>query len=273
MSSLVSPGFSAAADKPVPIGVQLYSYRGQFLKNVPETIEMVAKSGVEEVELAGTYGIEPAKFRSMLEKAGLRAVSGHFPFERYDKDLPKVIEEIKALGLAYAGCAWIPHEGVFKEADARRAIEVFSRAGAELDKAGVQFFYHCHGYEFQPLGDGTYMDLIIRETKPEHVAFEMDTLWVWLPGEDPAAWLRKYPDRWQLLHLKDFKKGLAQALDDAGKDKENNVVLGTGQLDWPGILKAAREIGVRHYFIEDESARAPAQIPDSVAYLKKATRS
>ncbi len=270
-SLLASAAFGAMADKPVEIGLQLYSLRGQFLTQVPETIQLVAKSGVKEVELAGTYGIAPATFKKMLTDAGLHPVSGHFPFEKFDKALPEVVAEVKALGLAYAGTAWIPHEGGFDEADARRAIEVFNRAGKELAKHGVQFFYHCHGYEFQRYGDATLMDLIIRETDEDAVAFEMDTLWVYLPGEDPAAWLRKYPSRWQLLHLKDIRKGVARAFDGAGRDKENNVVLGTGQMDFKALLEAAREVGVRHYFIEDESSAAPAQIPQSVTFLKQAT--
>ena len=258
---------SATTASGIPIGLQLYSLRGQFLTNVPETIKQVAGFGIKEVELAGMHNIEPAKFKKMLEDAGLEAVSGHFSFERYEKDPEGVAKEAKALGLKFAGTAWIPHENGFDEADVRRAIEVFNRAGEVLAKEGIQFFYHCHGYEFQPHGDGTFMDRLIRETDPKNVAFEMDTLWVFMPGQDPAAWLRKYPNRWQLIHLKDLKKGVATGTHSGGTDKENNVVLGTGQLDWPGIFKAAKESGVKHYFIEDESSSAPTQIPQTVKYL------
>jgi sugar phosphate isomerase/epimerase len=270
ISSAAVMSFAADAKSAAdfPIGLQLYSLRGQFLKNVPETVKFVADAGIKEVELAGTYSIEPAKFRQMLQDAGLKAVSGHFGFDRFEKEPAAVAQEAKALGLKFAGTAWIPHEKGFDEADVRRAVEVFNRAGEELAKHGIQFFYHCHGYEFQPYKDGTFMDHLIRETDPKNVAFEMDTLWVFMPGQDPAAWLRKYPGRWQLLHLKDLKKGVATGVHTGGTDKENNVVLGTGQLNWPDILAAAREVGVKHYFIEDESSSAPAQIPQSVKYLK-----
>lgn len=267
-SLITSTGFSASPEGPFPMGLQLYSLRGQFLKDVPGTVKYVADAQIKEVELAGTYSLEPAKFAEMLRAAGLKAVSGHFPFERYEKDVAGIITEAKALGLKFAGCAWIPHKDGFKEADVRRAIEVFNRAGKALAAEGLQFFYHCHGYEFQPYGDGVFMDELIRETDPKAVAFEMDTLWVYLPGQDPAAWLLKYPNRWQLLHLKDLKKGVARGVQTGGTDKENNVVLGTGQLDWPAILKAAKQVGVKHYFIEDESSSAPAQIPETVKYLK-----
>ena len=270
-SSLVTASFAAdgSAGGSVPIGLQLYSLRGQFLKNVPETVQWVAANGIKEVETAGTYNLEPAKFAQMLRDAGLKPVSGHFGFDRFEKDIPGVIAEAKAMGLKFAGTAWIPHEGGFGEADARKAVEVFNRAGKALAKEGLQFFYHCHGYEFQPFKDGTYMDFIMRETDPQTVAFEMDTLWVFFPGQDPAAWLKKYPKRWQLLHLKDLKKGVATGVHTGGTDKENNVVLGTGQLNWAEILKAAKEAGVKHYFIEDESSSVQAQVPETVKFLKK----
>lgn len=267
-SLAVTSGSGAGSESSIPLGLQLYSLRGQFLKDVPGTIKFVAEIGIKEVELAGTYNLEPAQFSELLRQAGLKAVSGHFPFERFDKDTAAVVKDAKSLGLKFAGCAWIPHQDGFKEADVKKAIEVFNRAGKALAAEGIQFFYHCHGYEFQPYGDGLFMDALIRETDAKNVAFEMDTLWVYLPGQDPAAWLLKYPTRWQLLHLKDLKKGIERGNQSGGTDKENNVPLGTGQLDWPAILSAAKQIGVKHYFIEDESSVAPAQIPQSVKYLK-----
>jgi len=96
----------------------------------------------------------------------------------------------------------------------------------------------------------------------------MDILWVQYPGEDPAAWLAKYPGRWELMHLKDLKKGVPTGFHNGGTDPNNDVALGTGQMDWPKILKAARKAGVKHYFIEDESASSVEQIPQSLKYLE-----
>lgn len=252
-----------------PIGLQLYSLRAQFTKSPPAAAKVAAGFGIHEVETAGTYGWEPAKFRALLTEAGLNPISGHFPFESFEKDPAKVATEAKALGLKYAGCAWIPHEGDFKEADARRAIAVFNRAGAELRKQGIQVFYHVHGYEFQKFGDGYLLDLLIRECSSKDVTFEMDTTWIFFPGQNPAAWLKKYPGRWQLIHLKDLKKGVVTGALTGSTDPNNDVPLGTGQLDWPSILKAAQEAGVKHYFIEDEAALAADQIPASLRFLEQ----
>lgn len=113
------------------------------------------------------------------------------------------------------------------------------------------------------------MDVLIQETDPRLVAFEMDVLWVQYPGEDPAAWLAKYPGRWELMHLKDLKKGVPTGFHNGGTDPNNDVALGTGQMDWPKILKAARKAGVKHYFLEDESAVSVQQIPQSLSFLER----
>lgn len=250
-----------------PVGLQLYSLRADFTRNVPASIQKVKEMGFQTVELAGTYNLSIDKFKSMLAEAGLKPVSGHFPFERYKNDPEAVAKEAQALGLEYAGCAWIPHEGSFDEQECRDAAKVFNHAGEILKKHGIKFFYHTHGYEFEKFGNGTLLDLLMSETKPEWVRYEMDVLWVIHPGQDPVALLKKYPKRFELMHLKDLKKGVKGNLS-GGSDVTNDVVLGTGQVDWSAVLKTAHQTGVKHYFIEDESPTAEAQIPQSLRFLE-----
>lgn len=250
-------------------GLQLYSLRSQFkLRGVPWTLDRVKSFGITEVELAGTYDMKPEQFKAELEQRGLKAISGHFPYGRYKTDLDAVVAEAKTLGLQYAGCAWIDHKGSFDEAECQDAIATFNKAGEALAAAGIRFFYHCHGYEFEKQGDGTLMDVLITGTKAEHVSYEMDVFWVVFPGQDPAALLNKYPDRWKLMHLKDLRKDVATGSLSGGTDVKNDVTIGTGQMNWPSILAAAQKIGVKHYFIEDESPTSEEQIPNSLSFLK-----
>lgn len=250
-------------------GLQLYSLRSQFkLRGVPWTLDRVKSFGITEVELAGTYDLTPEQFKAELDKRGLVPVSGHFPYGRYKNDLDKVVAEAKALGLKYSGCAWIDHKDSFDEAECQDAIATFNRAGEALAAAGITFFYHCHGYEFEKHAQGTLMDVLITGTNPGFVSYEMDVLWVVFPGQDPAALMGKYPDRWKLMHLKDLKKGVATGSLSGGTDVKNDVALGTGQMNWPAIFSAAQKIGVKHYFIEDESPTSEEQIPSSLGFLK-----
>jgi sugar phosphate isomerase/epimerase len=113
------------------------------------------------------------------------------------------------------------------------------------------------------------MDLMMQETNPKHVAFEMDIFWVRYPGQDPVHWLQKYGKRWELVHLKDMKKGVKTGDLSGHADVTYDVALGAGQMDMPAILRAAKKAGVKWYFLEDESPTAPQQIPVSLRYLEQ----
>jgi sugar phosphate isomerase/epimerase len=135
------------------------------------------------------------------------------------------------------------------------------------EQYGLTFCFHNHGYEFGPHGDGTLFDFMVRESNPQDVSFELDIMWAFFPGADPASLLRKYPWRFPLMHLKDLRKGVVGDLSGQ-TPVENDVAFGTGQLDLPAILRAAALAGVKHYYIEDESPSIAEQVPQSIAYLK-----
>ncbi len=253
-----------------PVGIQLYSLRAQFTRNVPESVKTVQGFGIHEVEMAGNYNMKNETLLAMLQGAGLKPVSGHYGFDRFQNDPEGIAADAKSLGLKYAGTAWIKGRTDFTHDEARKAAAVFNKAGAVLAKHGIRCFYHCHGYEFRDKDaqGRTPMDVLIQETDPKLVTFQMDVLWVQFPGEDPAAWLAKYPGRWELMHLKDLKKGVATGIHTGGTSVDNDVTLGTGQMNWPKILSAAKKSGVKHYFIEDESPRSVEQIPQSLKFLE-----
>ncbi len=257
-----------AADFKDPVGLQLYSLRDNFKKNVPGTMAQVHNFGIRDVELGSTYNVPPDKFSDLLKENKLNAISAHFPYERFRDDVEGIAAEAKTLGLKYAGCAWATHKGDLDEKQCRAIIDVFNKAGEALAKHGIKFFYHVHGFEFQPFGDGTLLDLMMKETNPKFVNYEMDIFWIVYPGQDPVKLLEKYGKRWELMHLKDMKKGLQTGALTGHTEVTNDVALGTGQIDIPAILKAAKKVGVKHYFIEDESPSVESQIPVSVQYLK-----
>jgi sugar phosphate isomerase/epimerase len=269
MVSVLPPASAIAGSFKGPVGLQLYSLRDQFAKDVPGTLDEVKGFGIKYAELAGTYNLKPEEFKAQLEQRGIKPISGHFGYERYRDDAEGAAKEAKALGLQYAGCAWIPHNGAFDEKTCREAAAVFNHAGEVLAKQGIKFFYHTHGYEFQPYGDGTLFDLLMKETNPKYVHFEMDIFWIVHPGQDPAKLLEKYKGRWELMHLKDMRPSTPTGLLTGGTDVKNDVALGTGKIDMPATLRAAKEVGVKWYFIEDESPTSEQQIPQSLRYLSK----
>ena len=250
-----------------PVGLQLYSLRDQFKQDVGKTLDQVRAFGITNVELAGTYGLSPEKFKEQLDARRLKAISAHFSYEQCRDHIDDVVREAKLFGLEYAGCAWIPHQDPFDEKTCREAAAVFNRAGEALAKHGIKFFYHTHGYEFLPYRDGTLFDLLMAETNPEYVRIEMDVFWVVHPGQDPVKLLEKYGKRFELMHVKDMKRGTPRGFD-GHSDVTNNVVLGKGIIDWPSVFRAAKKAGVKWYFIEDESPTVVEQIPQSLRYLE-----
>lgn len=252
-----------------PVGLQLYSLRNQFGKDVNGTLDTVQKFGIQYAELAGTYGQKPEDFKAALLAHQITPISAHFGFDQFKNHLDDVVKDAQTLGLKYAGCAWIPHQGDFDEKTCKDAIEVFNRAGKEMAKHGIQFFYHTHGYEFVTNGDSTLFDTLMAETDPKYVSYEMDIFWIVFPGQNPANLLEKYPNRFKLMHLKDMKKGLQTGSLKGGTDPSNDVAIGTGQIDMAATLKVAAKVGVKWYFIEDESPTSEKQIPQSLDFLSK----
>ena len=252
-----------------PFGVQTYSFRNYFPKDIPGTLDRIQAMGITEIE--GGPGRLPAEeFKKMCDARGISIPSTGASFEDLSRDPMKVVDVAKKLNSKYVMCAWVPHKesGNFTLEDAQRAVNVFNKAGKVLAENGITFCYHPHGYEFQPYGDGTLLDYIIEKTNPEHVSMEMDVFWVHFGGGDPIALLKKYPERWKLMHLKDMKKGIKKDLT-GGTNVEYNVPLGQGEVDIAGILKEGRKVGIAHYFIEDESSKVVDQVPESIKYLKR----
>jgi sugar phosphate isomerase/epimerase len=254
-----------------PLGVQLYSFREAFKTDVPGTLARVRALGFKEVELAGTYGMSAQQFRQLLDSVGLAATSMHVGYEQFRDSLASTLAAAGVLGPKNIGTAWIPHpDGPITVALARQAAADFNRWGKAARAQGLQFFYHVHGYEFKPGADGVLpMDVLMKETDPEAVKFEMDVFWASLPGNDPAALLRKYPGRWKLMHIKDMKKGVATGVHTGSANPDSSEVpAGTGQTDYRAVLRAAKEVGVERYYLEDETARPFETVPLSVRWLE-----
>ena len=263
--------FSPASAAPTGknhVGLQLYSLRNQFGTNVSGTLAEIKSWGITNVELAGTYNLTPEKFKAELDARGVNAFSGHFPYDRLRSDIEGVAKDAQTLGLKYVGCAWIPHGEPFDEKTCRDAIEVFNKAGEALAKHGLTFFYHAHGYEFQPHQDGTLFDLLMRETNPKFVNFQMDVFWIVHPGQDPVKLLEKFGSRWQLMHLKGMRDSTPTGLLTGHSAVTNDVAVGTGKIDYVPILKAGKKVGIKWYVIEDESPSSESQIPQSYNYLQ-----
>jgi len=267
---LAVAGGSVLAQKPLytfPLGVEGFTYRRDWAASVPKTLDTIKMMGFTELEGGGGH-MPWADFKKLCDDRGISIPSIGADYKKLTTHPDSIVMQAKALGAQYVMCAWVPHSGgVLTFENAKQAVDDFNRVGKILHDAGLTFCYHAHGYEFQPYQGGTLLDYIINNTDPKYVSFEMDIMWIQFGGGDPLALLKQYGHRWKLMHLKDFRKDTPKNLTGL-TGAENSVPLGQGQIDLPPILIEAATLGIKHYFIEDESNDPEVQVPESIAYLK-----
>ena len=249
-------------------GVVSYTFRTQFQQDVPGTLDLIKEMGITNIEFSNLFGKTAQELKSMLDERGMVCTSYGVGYDRIVDEIDKVAQEAKSLGAKYVRVASIPFETPeFTIEDAERAVNDFNRVGRILRNHGLYFCYHNHGFEFWPYGEVTLFDFIVQNTNAEYVSFEMDLLWTLLPGEDPVALLEKYPERFRLMHLKDLRKGVELGDLSGRTPVENDVVLGTGQIDFPSVLRAAQNTNIEYYYIEDESPDVINRVPESLEYI------
>lgn len=267
----LAAALATAADFRDHLGLQLWSLRDQTKESATKALDTAKSYGIKEVEVAGTGELTAEQYAAELKKRGLVAVSVHFGYALFEKDVAAVIRDAKALGVKHVVVPYPPvgKDKLFSEELAHKTAQKFNEWGAECKKAGLRFGFHPHGLEFRPTaGGGTVFDILARETKPDLVFFQMDTYWAYYAGQDPAKLFERHPGRWLTIHVKDMLKGLAIGVHTGSTPPTAKVTVGTGQMDWPGILRAAQKAGVQHYFLEDETPTPLQCIPDSLKYLR-----
>jgi sugar phosphate isomerase/epimerase len=249
-----------------PLGVESYTFRKSFPIDVAKTLDTIRMMGFTEME-TGSQGMPPDAFRKLCNERGISIPASGAYYEQLNTSPDSIAHIAKLLGATYVMCAWIPYNIIFTLENATNACQVFNKAGKVLKDSGIILCYHPHGYEFQPYENATLLDYLFKNTNPEYVSFEMDIFWIQFGGGDPVSLLKKYGNRWKLLHLKDMRKGTSKDLTGS-TSVENDVSLGTGEINIPAILKEAKRIGIAHYFIEDESNYVNEHVPQSIAYLR-----
>jgi len=249
------------------VGLQLYTVRNQMQRDMPGTLAQVAAIGYREVEFAGYFGRTPAEVRALLDRDRLTAPSTHIPIDVLNSGTAgwqKALDDANVIGHQWVTIPWLAPEQRPRAADGwRRLAEQLNRGAEAAHTSGLRFAYHNHDFEFATVGgDGGAgvlpLELLLRETDPLRVDFEMDVYWVTKAGQDPLALMGRHPGRFKLLHLKDATPAPERAFADVGH----------GTINWRAIMGARGPAGVEHMFVErDESPDPIASIRNSYAYL------
>ncbi len=241
--TIVAPSLFTEAKPIKKFGVQLYSVRDLMPKDAKGTMKKLAEMGYTQFESYGgpdfLWGMAPKECKTFLGDMGVKMISTHFDM---NKDLDKNIERGAEAGLKYMLC---PYLGPQKSLDDwKKKAEQFNQVGEKVTKAGMKFGYHNHDYSFKALEGQIPHELLLANTDPKYVMFELDLCWIVAAGQDTVAHLNKYGKRYELVHIKDMVK------DNNGKVTQKD--LGLGSVDFATILKTAKKVGVKYYIVEQE---------------------
>ena len=278
LTAAASPSWAADTTHKINrIGLQLYTVRDAMKTDFEGTISKVAATGYKEVEFAGYFDHPPKDVRAILDKNGLAAPSAHVSYDLVEKKWPETLDAAKIIGHSYIICPWIDENQRKEPSGWKRAADLFNRAGEASQRAGIQFGYHNHSFEFEPaesLGGKLPYDFFLAELDPKLVTMELDLCWISVAGKDPLAYFEKYPGRFPLVHVKDFVKDPAATSSFSGatgpsvKFTGRLTDVGQGSIDWKRIFAQSEKAGIKHYFVEnDEPKSAFDDIKISYDYL------
>lgn len=273
------PGWALAAKAAHEIkrvGLQLYTVRSEMPKDFEGTIAKVAQTGYKEVEFAGYFKHSPKDVRALLEKDGLTSPSTHIGYDIVENKWPETLDMAHEIGHKFIVCPWIDEKQ--RTADGyKRAAELFNKAGEASQKAGIQFCYHNHSFEFAPVDDlgGKFAyDYLLEQTDAKNVKMEMDLCWISVAGKDPLSYFEKYPGRFPMVHVKDYVNDPTSTSSYAGATgsvafKGRLEDVGKGSIDFKRIFAASEKGGIKHYFVENDDAKQPFEdIKISYDYLE-----
>jgi sugar phosphate isomerase/epimerase len=248
-----------------PIGLQLYSVKDVIEGDLKGVLQQLSAIGYKEVESypgkKGHYfGYSPTEFKAMLNDLGLELVSSHFGSGSRNgksgswqqatmlQNFNQLVEKAAQTGQKYLTCSSL--DGSLRKTpdDLKRTADLFNKTGETCKKAGLQFAYHNHAFEFEKVGNAMLYDYLLENTDHELVKYELDMFWVVAGGHDPVTYLNKHPNRFPLGHVKDMDKG----------DKTKQTEVGAGSINYAEILKVAKDKGMQHFFVEQENFTRPS---------------
>ncbi len=285
MISCTNPAKDAGEDSTAKDGlaVQLWTFRYDLEKDVPGTLKKIKDLGITYVEgFDAPYIVgDPDKFRSALDAAGLKMFALHWNnLNDWRKDPTVIIETAKKLGAHYTGIAWlkVSKEDTVTLNVVTEAADILTKACPQAKAAGLQLYYHIHGYELQPLTDHqTFFDSFVSRIDYNCVRLEADIFWVTYAGRDPVQFMEKYRDGVELLHVKDMADHVSTGVftganfNPSDMPANNWVPVGKGKIDYRSVFQKGKQIGVKWYILEMDKYNGDvyAAVDSSLAYIRR----
>lgn len=265
---------AAPAHEIKTIGVQLYTVRAMMKEDFDGTIASIAKIGYKEVEFAGYFGKTPQETKATLVKNGLTSPSAHHGMNDLEGKTQEIIDGAHVIGQKFIVCPYLDAKD--RTADGyKKLAESCNKVGEAFHKAGIQFCYHNHSFEFAKVEglDKLPMDYLVASTDPKFVKIELDLCWITVGGQDPIAYFNNYPGRFPQVHVKDWVKEGSTPDGNIGavghKVEGHMTNVGSGSIDFKKIFAQSGKAGIQHYFVENDDAKSFDDPKASYEYLEK----
>lgn len=268
----------------LPPGIQLYTVRTDMARDTPGTLKQLRTIGFVEVESAGFGKYSAKDFRAMLDDAGLRVPSAHLSLT--PTTCGPAFDDAHTLGAHFATSSSLqtslhplnlaglpqgqrPSMALLGLDGFKKLVDAMNDIGKQAKAAGLQYAYHNHNYEFEKMPDGSYgYDVLVNGTDPDLVKFEIDCGWMSVAGADPVAYMRKYPGRFRMIHVKEFQPVSAPITSLFGSERPKGTDLGTGFIDYKRIFAAGHAAGIEHAFSEQENPFPVSQMASAEAAFR-----
>lgn len=253
---------STTPPSPMPsipnFGIQLWSVKEDMAADARGTLKQLSSFGYKQIESFNGdqgifWGMKPGEFKQYMTELGMTIVSSHCDI---NKDFSKTVAEAAEVGLSYLICPYFGAQP--KLDDFKKFADTLNKRGEECKKAGLRFAYHNHDYSFKTLEGQLPQDVMMQNTDPALVDFQLDIYWIVKAGMDPVAYLQKYPNRFRLCHVKDM----------ASAEPMDSCDLGTGTIVFPKVLKVAAEQGMQYYIVEQEAFAGSTPLKSAAADAK-----
>lgn len=254
------PSWVLCQSKSLQFGIQVYSVKEDMEKDPVGTFKNLASYGYQQIEsFEGSkgifWGMQPKELKKLMNDLGMELIASHC---NYTDNLAQKADAAASIGMKYLICPWIgPQKSL---SDYQKIAQQFQEAGKICKKAGIRFAYHNHAYSFEKIEGQFPQDILMKETDPALVDFELDMYWSETAGADTAAWLKKYAGRFRLCHIKDRSK------DASGPNASCN--LGTGAINYQQLLQIAQSNGMQYFLVEQEKFENTTPLKSAAANAK-----